>query len=91
MKFGIDVIAQHCLEAVRPEFRQGRAARRRDRGRRELRHRLVARAGAGVLVHLGVACGDRAIVRGLYFRNAFNVGLLLLTCPRAARSTKTAR
>ena len=45
MKFGLDEMARHCLEAVRPEF----AAQVRPGdvmvGRRQLRHRLVARAG----------------------------------------------
>ena len=39
---------------------------------------------AGVLRHLGVAAVIAPSFSGLYFRNAFNLGLLLLTCPRAA-------
>jgi 3-isopropylmalate/(R)-2-methylmalate dehydratase small subunit len=85
MKFGIDVVARHCLEAVRPEF----AA--------QVRKGDVIVAGpnfgigssreqaASVLVHLGVAAVIAPSFSGLYFRNAFNVGLLLLTCPRALR------
>jgi 3-isopropylmalate/(R)-2-methylmalate dehydratase small subunit len=38
---------------------------------------------ASVLVHLGVAAVVAPSFNGLYFRNAFNVGLLLLRCPRA--------
>ena len=83
MKFGLDVVARHCLEAVRPEFAAG--VRRGD----------VIVAGphfgigssreqaASVLVHLGVAAVIAPSYSGLYFRNAFNVGLLLLTCPQA--------
>jgi 3-isopropylmalate/(R)-2-methylmalate dehydratase small subunit len=84
MKFGIDVVARHCLEAVRPDFAGG--VQRGDV--------VVAGAGFGigssreqaasVLVHLGVAAVVAPSFSGLYFRNAFNVGLLLLTCPRAA-------
>ena len=84
MKFGIDVVARHCLEAVRPDFAGG--VQRGDV--------VVAGAGFGigssreqaasVLVHLGVAAVVAPAFAGLYFRNAFNVGLLLLTCPRAA-------
>ncbi len=84
MKFGIDVIARHCLEAVRPAF--ATEVRRGD---------VIVATGtfgigssreqsAGVLVHLGVAAVIAPAYSGLYFRNAFNVGLLLLTCPRAA-------
>jgi 3-isopropylmalate/(R)-2-methylmalate dehydratase small subunit len=80
---GIDVIAHHCLEALRPEF--AREVRRGDV--------IVAGAGFGigssreqaasVLVHLGVAAVIAPAFGGLYFRNAFNVGLLLLTCAQA--------
>ena len=83
MKFGIDTTARHCLEAVRPEF-----AAQVQRGD-------VIAAGpnfgigssreqaASVLVHLGVAAVIAPSFGGLYFRNAFNVGLLLLTCAQA--------
>lgn len=83
MKHGIDTIAKHCLEAVRPEF-----ASQVKRG-----DVLVAgpnfgigssrEQAAAVLVHLGVAAVIAPSYSGLYFRNAFNLGLLLLTCPEA--------
>lgn len=83
MKHGMDVVAKHCLERVRPEF--AASVQRGDV--------LVAGAdfgigssreqAASVLVHLGVAAVIAPSYSGLYFRNAFNVGLLLLTCPRA--------
>jgi len=83
MKHGSDRIAQHCLEAVRPEFA------------REVRPGDVIVAGpnfgigssreqaAAVLVKLGVAAVIAPAFGGLYFRNAFNLGLLLLTCAEA--------
>ena len=83
MKYGIDVIASHCLEALRPDFASG------------VRPGDVVVAGpnfgigssreqaAAVLVHLGVAAVIAPSYSGLYFRNAFNVGLLLLTCAEA--------
>lgn len=80
---GLDTVARHCLEAVRPEF--AREVRRGDV--------IVAGAGFGigssreqaasVLVHLGVAAVIAPSFGGLYFRNAFNVGLLLLICTQA--------
>ena len=85
MKFGLDVTARHCLEAVRPEF----AA--------QVRRGDVIAAGANfgigssreqaaaVLVQLGVAAVIAPSFSGLYLRNAFNLGLLLLTCPQAER------
>jgi 3-isopropylmalate/(R)-2-methylmalate dehydratase small subunit len=85
MKGGIDVTARHCLERVRPEF-----AARVARG-----DVIVAGANFGigssreqaasVLVHLGVAAVIAPSYSGLFHRNAFNVGLLLLTCPEAER------
>jgi 3-isopropylmalate/(R)-2-methylmalate dehydratase small subunit len=83
MKFGLEVTARHCLETVRPDFAPG--VRRGD----------VVVAGphfgigssreqaASVLVQLGVAAVIAPSYGGLYLRNAFNVGLLLLTCPQA--------
>ena len=83
MKHGIDRIATYCLESVRPEFAS------------QVRPGDVIVAGpnfgigssreqaAAVLVRLGVAAVIAPSFSGLYFRNAFNVGLLLLTCPDA--------
>jgi 3-isopropylmalate/(R)-2-methylmalate dehydratase small subunit len=84
MKHGIEVTARHCLEALRPDFAGG--VRRGDV--------IVAGANFGigssreqaaaVLVHLGVRAVIAPSYAGLYFRNAFNLGLLLLTCAEAA-------
>ena len=85
MKHGIEVIAKYSLESLRPDFAGG--VRRGD----------VIVAGpnfgigssreqaAAVLVHLGVAAVIAPSFGGLYLRNAFNVGLLLLTCAEAGR------
>jgi 3-isopropylmalate/(R)-2-methylmalate dehydratase small subunit len=85
MKHGIEITARHCLEAVRPEFAFG------------VRPGDVIVAGAhfgigssreqaaSVLVHLGLAAVIAPSFSGLYFRNAFNVGLLLLTARDADR------
>ena len=83
MKGGIEGIAPHCLESLRQEFA------------REVRAGDVIAAGGGfgigssreqapaALRHLGVAAVIAPSYSGLFFRNAFNVGLLLLTCPQA--------
>jgi 3-isopropylmalate/(R)-2-methylmalate dehydratase small subunit len=80
MKLDISGIASHCLESVLPNF----AA--------EVKAGDILVAGenfgigssreqaAAVLVHLGVRAVIAPSYSGLYFRNAFNVGLLLLTC-----------
>lgn len=80
MKYGAEVIAQHCLETLRPQFAL------------DVRAGDVIVAGpnfgigssreqaASALVHLGIAAVIAPSFGGLFFRNAFNVGLLLLTC-----------
>ena len=85
MKHGLEVIGWHCLEAVRTDFASG------------VREGDVIVAGAnfgidssreqaaGVLRHLGLAAVIAPSYSGLYFRNAFNLGLLLLTCPDAVK------
>ncbi|MFM8920010.1 MAG: 3-isopropylmalate dehydratase [Limnohabitans sp.] len=83
MKHGIEVIAAHCLEVHRADFAN------------EVKPGDVLVAGpnfgigssreqaAGALKHLGVAAVIAPSYSGLFFRNAFNLGLLLLTCPEA--------
>ncbi len=85
MKHGLDVIARHCLESVRPDFAAG------------VQPGDVIVAGpnfgigssreqaASVLVQLRVAAVIAPSFSGLYLRNAFNVGLLLLTCREAGQ------
>jgi 3-isopropylmalate/(R)-2-methylmalate dehydratase small subunit len=83
MKLGIEGIAPHCLEGVRPEFAS------------QVRTGDVIAAGPNfgigssreqapaALVQLGVKAVIAPSFSGLFFRNAFNLGLLLLTCPQA--------
>jgi len=83
MKLGIEGIAPHCLEAVRPEF--AAAVRPGDV--------IAAGPNFGIgssreqapaaLVQLGVRAVIAPSFSGLFFRNAFNLGLLLLTCREA--------
>lgn len=85
MKLGIEGIAPHCLEAVRPEFAAS------------VRPGAVIAAGPNfgigssreqapaALVYLGVKAVIAPSFSGLFFRNAFNLGLLLLTTPEAGQ------
>ncbi len=83
MKFDLPTISKHTLQGVRADFAQGVRAG----------DVIVAGEGfgvgssreqaAGVLVHLGLKAVIAPSYSGLFFRNAFNVGLLLLTCPQA--------
>ena len=85
MKLSLAEIATHTLEGVRPEF--AAAVRPGDV--------IVAGANfgigssreqaAGALVQLGLRAVIAPSYSGLYFRNAFNLGLLLLTCPEAEK------
>ena len=83
MKLGIEGIAPHCLEAVRPEFaaqvQPGAViAAGPNFGIGSSREQVVA-----ALVHLGVKAVIAPSFSGLFFRNAFNLGLLLLSTPDA--------
>ncbi|MDB5999526.1 MAG: 3-isopropylmalate dehydratase [Rhizobacter sp.] len=83
MKLTVEGIAPHCLEAVRPEFAS------------QVRPGDVIAAGPNfgigssreqapaALVQLGVKAVIAPSFSGLFFRNAFNLGLLLLTAPQA--------
>ena len=83
MKLSIEGIAPHCLESVRPEFAAS------------VQPGAVIAAGpnfgigssreqaAAALVQLGVKAVIAPSFSGLFFRNAFNLGLLLLTTPDA--------
>lgn len=83
MKLGIHDIAKHCLEGVRPEFA----------GQVKAGDVLAAGPNFGIgssreqaadaLVKLGVKAVIAPSYSGLYFRNAFNLGLMLLTCKDA--------
>lgn len=85
MQHGVDVIARHTLESLRPEFA----------GLVQAGDVIVAgpdfgvgssrEQAAAVLRHLGLAAVIAPSFAGLFFRNAFNLGLLLVTCPQCER------
>ena len=83
MKHGLEVIGWHCLESVRPDFAPGVKAGDVIVAGPNFGIGSSREQAAGVLRHLGVAAVIAPSFSGLYFRNAFNLGLLLITCPRA--------
>jgi len=83
MKNGIEVIAQHCLEVLRPDFAKGVRPGDIVVAGRNFGIGSSREQAAGALVHLGVRAVVAPSFSGLFFRNAFNLGLLLLTCPEA--------
>lgn len=83
MKFGIDVIARHCLEDVEPRFAAevqpgDIVLAGRNFGAGSSREQAVE-----VLRHLGVRCVVARSFAGLFYRNGFNLGLPLLLGPQA--------
>lgn len=85
MKFDIDTLSAHCLEALDPAFA------------REVRAGDVLVAGrnfgcgssreqaAQALRHLGLAAVIARSFAGLFYRNAINLGLPVLECDAAER------
>ena len=85
MKFGVEEIARHCLEAVLPAF--AASAKRGDfvvAGRNFGAGSSREQAPAA-LKHLGVAALVAESFAGLFYRNALNLGLPAVVCPDARR------
>jgi 3-isopropylmalate/(R)-2-methylmalate dehydratase small subunit len=83
MKLDIDGIAPHCLEGVRADFAAGVRPGDMIAAGPNFGIGSSREQAAGVLVRLGVRAVIAPSFSGLYFRNAFNLGLLLLTSPQA--------
>ena len=83
MKLGIEGIAPHCLEAIRPEFASQVQAGDVIAAGPNFGIGSSREQAAGALVKLGVRAVIAPSYNGLYLRNAFNLGLLLLTCAEA--------
>ena len=80
LKYDAAVIAQHCLETLRPQFALEVTAGDVIVAGANFGIGSSREQAASVLVHLGIAAVIAPSFGGLFFRNAFNVGLLLLTC-----------
>ena len=83
MQHGVATIARHCLENLLPAFAAEVCPGDVIVAGRNFGIGSSREQAAAVLVHLGVAAVIAPSYGGLFFRNAFNLGLLLLTCPRA--------
>ena len=82
MQHGVDVIAPHCLENLLPAFAKAVQPGDVIVAGRNFGIGSSREQAAAVLVHLGVAAVIAPSFGGLFFRNAFNLGLMLLTCPK---------
>ncbi len=85
MKFGVEELARHCMEHVDPAFaatvRPGDIVfGGRNFGAGSSREQAVE-----VLRHLGVVAVVAQSFAGLFYRNGFNLGLPLFTCPTLPR------
>lgn len=85
MKLGIEEIAAHCLESVDATFAARVAAGDVVVGGRNFGLGSSREQAAAALRHLGVTAVIATSFAGLFYRNALNLGLAVLTCPDAAR------
>ena len=83
MKFAIEEIAKHCLESVDPLFAAQVHAGDVVVGGRNFGAGSSREQAAEALVRLGVAAVIAPSFAGLFYRNAFNLGLPLLVCAEA--------
>ena len=85
MKFGIEEIAKHCLEAVSPEFSRQASAGDFVVAGRNFGCGSSREQAPAALKHLGVAALVAESFAGLFYRNALNLGLPALVCKDAKR------
>ena len=85
MKFGIDEIAVHCLEALVPEFARGVQPGDVVVGGRNFGAGSSREQAPAALKHLGVAALVAESFAGLFYRNALNLGLPAVVCAEAMR------
>jgi len=85
MKYPIEVMATHCLEAVDPSF----ATRVRPGdivvGGKNFGAGSSREQAAEALKHLGVACVLAKSFGNIFYRNALNLGLPVLVCADTER------
>ncbi|MBN9425704.1 MAG: 3-isopropylmalate dehydratase [Burkholderiales bacterium] len=83
MQFGVDRIAQHCLSSLRPEFPVEVAIGDIVVGGSNFGMGSSREQAPQALVRLGVRAVVAVSFAGLFYRNALNVGLAAVECPRA--------
>ena len=83
LKSGIEVIASECLGRLNPEFAKQVQTGDFVIGGRNFGIGSSREQAAQALRHLGVAAVIAPSFGGIFYRNAFNFGLLALVCPDA--------
>jgi 3-isopropylmalate/(R)-2-methylmalate dehydratase small subunit len=85
MKFGIEEIAKHCLEAVSKEFSTAVKAGDAVVAGRNMGVGSSREQAPEALKHLGVAVLIAESFAGLFYRNAINLGLPAVACADATK------
>jgi 3-isopropylmalate/(R)-2-methylmalate dehydratase small subunit len=85
MKYGIEEIAQHCLESVDPAFAKGVRPGDVVVGGRNFGVGSSREQAPEALKYLGVAAVIAPSFAGIFYRNALNLGLVALVCSDALR------
>ena len=87
MKGGIAALAAHCLEGVRPDFAGSVASGDVVVAGKNFGMGSSREQAAEALKHLGVAGVVALSFAGIFYRNAINLGLPVLTAPSLADLT----
>jgi 3-isopropylmalate/(R)-2-methylmalate dehydratase small subunit len=85
MKRPIEEIARHCLEAADPRFASSVGPGDIVVGGRNFGMGSSREQAPQALRHLGVSAVLAPSFGGIFYRNAFNLGLLALVCPEAGK------
>ncbi len=85
MKGSMEELARHCLEAVNPEFAVSVQPGDFVVAGGNFGMGSSREQAAQVLRRLGVAAVLARSFAGIFYRNALNLGLLVLVCPEAGR------
>ncbi|HEY8580358.1 MAG TPA: 3-isopropylmalate dehydratase [Beijerinckiaceae bacterium] len=85
MKAPIEELARHCLEAVDPSFASSVRPGDVVVGGRSFGAGSSREQAAQALKHLGVSAVLAKSFGGIFYRNALNLGLVVLVCPDAER------
>ena len=85
MKLSIDEIAKHCLESLGPSFSSKVAPGDFVVAGRNFGTGSSREQAPEALKHLGVAALVAESFAGLFYRNAFNLGLPAVVCEQAKR------
>jgi 3-isopropylmalate/(R)-2-methylmalate dehydratase small subunit len=85
MKSSLEVLAPHCLEAVRPEFASQVKAGDVFMAGHNMGAGSSREQAAEVLKFLGISCVVAQSFAGIFYRNAINLGLPVFVLPALDR------